>query len=135
MKKILGVLGVLCLIGIYAHAIQVNPMSNVLADSANTAQTIAYRDTNGDFVVGIVTATTVNATSGVRISSAATAVVLMNFVGAYSDSELATKTAALGQIVFNTTLYAVCAASGTTGGAWVLPRSTSTTSALVICHN
>jgi len=135
MKKIISIAGMLFFAAAVAHAISVNPASNVLADSANTAQTIAYRDTNGDFVVGIVTATTVNATTQVRISSSATAAVTMQFLGAYSDSELATKSGVLGGVVYNTTLYAVCGASGTTGGAWVLQRSTSTTANLTICHN
>lgn len=40
-------------------AVQVNPTSAVLGDSANTASTLVYRDTNGDFSAGIASVTAI----------------------------------------------------------------------------
>ena len=47
MKKLL--IGALMLLSGSAWATQVNPTSNVLADTASTAETIVLRDTNGVF--------------------------------------------------------------------------------------
>ncbi len=44
-----------------AYAVTVNPTSNVLGDSANTATTLVYRDSNGDFAMRNLTATQVAA--------------------------------------------------------------------------
>ncbi len=51
------------LTAIVVRADSVNPASNVTADSANTASTIVYRDTSGNFAAGAVTVTTLTAGS------------------------------------------------------------------------
>ena len=61
MKKVLVafILGLIAATGI-GYAITVNPASAVTADSANTALTIPYRDANGAFSMGALTATSVS---------------------------------------------------------------------------
>ena len=53
-------------VSVNASAISVGTLANArtTADSANGASTIVSRDTNGSFAANVVTATTVNATSG-----------------------------------------------------------------------
>jgi hypothetical protein len=61
MKKLAALALIVAAIAIlsrFGNAVAVNPTSNVLADSANTASTIVYRDTNGDFSAGKLTITT-----------------------------------------------------------------------------
>lgn len=61
MKKILAgfILGVIAFAGV-GYAITVNPASAVTADSENTAFTIPYRDANGAFSMGALTATSIS---------------------------------------------------------------------------
>lgn len=64
MKKALVAffIGLMTATGI-GYAVTVNPASAVTADSDNTALTIPYRDANGAFSMGALTATSVSATA------------------------------------------------------------------------
>ena len=53
MKKVAILVGLVLIIGAGAHAETVLPTSNVLGDSANTASTLVYRDSNGDVNVTV----------------------------------------------------------------------------------
>lgn len=62
MKKFLLAALIIAGLAYAGHAISTNPASNVTADSANTALTIPYRDSNGAFAMGALTATTITLT-------------------------------------------------------------------------
>ena len=47
-------------IAVAGYAIRVNPGSQASGDSANTAETLVYRDTNGAFSAGAITATSIS---------------------------------------------------------------------------
>ena len=53
----------------YVSAERVNPASNAIADSDNTAGTIVLRDASGNFSAGTVTASVTGNTSGVHTGS------------------------------------------------------------------
>ncbi len=53
------------LIGAVGYAESINPASNALADSANTARTIVYRDASGNFSAGTITAAAISVTAPV----------------------------------------------------------------------
>lgn len=56
MKKIsLAIVACIALLGVdrLANSTTVNPTSNVLGDSANTASTLVYRDSSGDFAAHV----------------------------------------------------------------------------------
>ena len=65
MKKLVSLLGglisgivvITCICGI-ADAVRVNPTSAVMGDSANAAYTLVYRDSDGSFDAGPISATT-----------------------------------------------------------------------------
>ncbi len=149
MKLIKAILAVNLLIVAAAivRAVSINPASNALADSAATALTIIYRDANADFAAAAATLTgltvtgtstltgAISTTSGsVSISSSSTSNVPLKFVGMYTSTELSTKTGQAGDMAMNVTLTSIVVGTGTTAsaGAWVLPRSTSTTANLVV---
>lgn len=58
MKNLFLALFAIGCLAIGSRSISTNPASNVTADSANTALTIPYRDSNGAFAMGALTATT-----------------------------------------------------------------------------
>lgn len=102
-----------------ALAIQVNPTSNVICDSASTAETCVYRDTSGNFSAGTITASltgAVTTTSGVvQVSSATTSAFSLSLDGAYTSAQIQAKTPARkGMLVYNTTLSVICVSTGTT---------------------
>jgi len=82
----------------------------------------------------LVVTTSVTAVNYVQVSSAAANATAMRIRGAYSSVQLSLLTPAVGDMVYNTTLFALCPSSGTGVGAWVLPRSTSTTASLIQCY-
>ena len=53
-------------------AITGNPASNIMGDSANTAETLVLRDTNGDFAAGTITATAFTGTCSAVANGAVT---------------------------------------------------------------
>lgn len=103
-------------LGSYAYGISVNPASNVTADSANTAQTIIYRDTNGDFAAGTITATT--------LAADALSITAPTPIYFRTSTQLATLApAASGYLVINISRPALCISTGTNAGAWVIVSS------------
>ena len=75
--------------GAFAWAIRVNPTSNVMADSASTAETIIYRDASKNFAAGTGTleALAVTAATGsVLVSTSATSNSGLCLAGAYEST-------------------------------------------------
>ncbi len=109
-KSLLVVVGLLAL-AYAAKAITLNPASNTLADSANTASAIVMRDAAGSAQYS-------------QIQLAATTTTQL----------IVTAPAAIGQLTVVSLLdagatgsnYTLCVASGTTTGAWIY-LSTNTT--------
>ena len=128
MKKTLFLAALILGIAATGYAIRVNPGSQASGDSANTAETLAYRDTNGDFAAGTITVATLAATSAltltgnqavtagsVQVSSAATSAFSLTLDGAYTSAQIAAKTPArAGMLVYSSTLSEVCVSTGAT---------------------
>ena len=114
MKKVLILAALILTIAGVGYAITVNPMSNVLADSASTAETIAYRDSNGDFAVKTLTVDTAVVASSVTLSSVIT---LYTRTKTQIDTLAAT---ALHQLIFCTdcTIPGICKSTGTAAAQW-----------------
>lgn len=136
MKNIIAGLMLAVLAVEIGRADSVNPASNVTADSANTAGTIVYRDSSGNFAAGTITATAVTAATSltvsagkVSVSTAAVGATALVLDGSYSTVQLRLKTpTAVGQIIFNTTLGNICVSTGTaTAEAYKLAGTASTT--------
>lgn len=70
----------------------------------------------------------------IGIATATAGATTFRLRGAYSSTQISLLTPTAGDLVFNTSLFVVCGASGTTTGAWVLPRSTDTTATLIKCY-
>ncbi len=80
----------------------------------------------------------VTATEGVAVSSSATANYPTRSRGMYTSTQLSTLSAAPGDTAWNITNSCICYSSATTtplAGAWILPRSTSTTANIVACDD
>ncbi len=133
MKGIIVGLALLMLAG-YAYSESINPASNALADSANTARTIAYRDANGDFAAGTITVTAISGsgaistTGGVKASSSTTSNLPFVLDGMYTTAQVQAKTpTAAGQLIYNVTLGDVCVSTGTTIQGYKVVGTASTT--------
>ncbi len=113
MKKLGMSVALLALAGI-AYAVQVNPTSNVLADTAATAGTIALRDSASSSLFSQI-GLTVNTTTQ-----------LLTLVPAQVGQLTIAQFGAAGGT------YTLCVSSGTGTGAWVYLSSASATSAGVI---
>lgn len=66
MKNLIIAAFVICLAWVGLKALTVNPASAVMGDSANTATTLVYRDTNGDFAAGTITATKIVSSGSIQ---------------------------------------------------------------------
>ena len=105
----------------YANAESVNPASNVTADSANTAGTVVYRDSSGNFSAGAITAT------GITLNGSATG----NFSNATTSTTLRQATPASIGIEYTILrdnggfAYMHCASTGTGKGDVALSTATA----------
>lgn len=131
MKKSIGLslffvaLGIVGILAGRVVAIQVNPASNVIADSAATAETIVYRDTSGDFSSGTISTV---GEYGMKVSSSATSAFSLRIDGAYTTAQIQAKTPTnAGELVYNTTLPNLCISTGTTVQAYKLAGTAATT--------
>lgn len=119
-KFVLACLVVLGLVGV-GYAITVNPASSVTAASAATGLTIPYRDANGDFAMGALTA------SGAAISG--TTSLTGKFVPfARTKAQFnAITPAAAGEVYFcsDCTAKNLCVSTGTTLSGFLRVDSTT----------
>ena len=103
-------------------ALTVNPTSNVLGDSADTANTLIYRDDSGDFSASGVIVT--NGTSGrLHLPTATTTQLRLISPAAVGDMWVVTND--------NGSFVRLCVSSGTTGGAVII----ATAAAAAPCIN
>lgn len=128
MKKMLiaFVLGLIAATGI-GYALTVNPTSNVLGDSDNTATTLVYRDTNGDFAAGTITATTVSAALSATTITVSSATVTNSLkMGLRTKAQFDVTAAAVGTTYLCsdcTIAYSLCVATGTGAAQWKVTHS------------
>jgi hypothetical protein len=119
MKRI-GLTVIASILASVAYAITTNPASNVTADSDNTAFTIPYRDSSGNFVAGTISAK-------ISASSSTTSGFTITLEGAYTTAQIQAKTpTAAGQLVYNSTLANVCVSTGATIQGYKLVGTAST---------
>ena len=107
-----------------AYAVQQNLDSHGIGDSANTASTFVFRDASGNFSAGAISASGAVAVTGdvVSVATSSTSNFPVRLRGAYTTTQLASLSAAPGDIVVNITVPMICVSSATSAalpGAWV----------------
>ncbi len=117
--KNFGIVVAMFLMAGIAAAVAVNPTSNVLADSANTASSIVYRDSNGAFSAGAITATSITNTGQILLQVATTTqlvTIVPSAVGALISVQLLTSGSPGSS-------FTLCEGSGTAAGQWIYPST------------
>ncbi len=130
MKKLIAVPVFLALFSAIAYAITVNPASMVTADSANTATTIAYRDTNGAFSAGIVTVSGLVNTGTLGLQVATTAQIALRADPA--GTLILAEGFSLGTPI--TTGFALCASTAANVASYVYIATVTAVAAGTACR-
>lgn len=145
MKKLafvfVGLVG-MCAPWQFANAISINPASNALADSENTARTIILRDASGDFAAGTITATTIVATSGVTLPAGSidTTKITGTFIGsdiaagAIDSTKLSLVANSIDTTKIDGTWLAADITANVIGTTKLLPVSATTADSYILCY-